>query len=228
MTCWYVRFWFKEYILKIEGFIFDLDGTLGNTLPVCYAAFRHVFAEYLGRQYSDAEVAALFGPSEEGIFQKLVPERWESCMQSYLEAYERLHEDYAGPFPGLERALALLQERGVPMAIVTGKGAGSAEISLRHLGIAPYFALVEAGSAGGAVKPQAMAKIIAQWGVPAAHVASVGDAPADVRAAKKVGAIPLGAAWAETANLARLSAEEPLTIFHHVEDFIAWIEQNVE
>jgi len=214
--------------LKIEGFIFDLDGTLGNTLPVCYAAFRHVFAEYLGRQYSDAEVAALFGPSEEGIFQKLVPERWESCMRSYLEAYERLHEDYAGPFPGLEQALALLQERGVRMAIVTGKGAGSAEISLRHLGIARYFDMIEAGSADGAVKPQAMARIIAHWGVPAQRVVSVGDAPADVRAAKKVGAIPLGAAWAETANPARLSAEEPLVIFHNVEGFVAWIERNVE
>jgi pyrophosphatase PpaX len=214
--------------LKIEAFIFDLDGTLGNTLPVCYAAFQHVFAEYLGQHYSDPEVAALFGPSEEGIFQNLVPDRWESCMQSYLEAYERVHGDYAGPFPGLEQALALLQERGVPMAIVTGKGASSAAISLKHLGIAHYFEMIEAGSAGGAVKPQAMAKVLAHWGVAAQHVACVGDAPSDVRAAKKVGAIPLGAAWAETTNLARLSAEEPLTIFQHVEDFIAWIERNVE
>ena len=213
--------------MRIEGFIFDLDGTLGNTLPVCYAAFRHVFAEYLGRQYTDAEVAALFGPSEEGIFQKLVPDRWESCMQSYLEAYERVHGDYTA-FTGIERALQFLKERGVPMAIVTGKGMQSAGISLKYLGLAQYFEMIEAGSAGGAVKPQAMQKVLTQWGVSPQHVVCVGDAPSDVRAAKKVGAIPLGAAWASTANSPRLSAEEPLMLFHHVEDFIEWIEHNVQ
>jgi pyrophosphatase PpaX len=213
--------------MRIEGFIFDLDGTLGNTLPVCYAAFRHVFAEYLGRQYTDAEVAALFGPSEEGILQKLIPDRWESGMQAYLEAYERVHGDYTA-FPGMERALQFLQERGVPMAIVTGKGMQSAIISLKYLGLARYFEMIEAGSAGGAVKPLAMEKVLAQWGVAPQHVACVGDAPSDVRAAKKVGAMPLGAAWASTASVARLSAEEPLTIFHSVDDFIAWLENNVQ
>jgi pyrophosphatase PpaX len=212
--------------LRIEGFIFDLDGTLGDTLPVCYAAFQHVFAEYLGRQYTDAEVAALFGPSEEGILQKLMPDRWESGMQSYLEAYERAHGDYTA-FPGLERALHYLKERGVPMAIVTGKGMRSAAISLKYLGLASYFEMIEAGSAGGAVKPQAMQKVLTQWGMSPEHVACVGDAPSDVRAAKQVGAIPLGAAWAATTSAARLSAEEPLFIFHNVEDFMAWIERTV-
>ena len=212
--------------MKIEGFIFDLDGTLGNTLPVCYAAFQHVFAEYLGRQYTDAEVAALFGPSEEGIFQTLIPERWESAMQSYLEAYERVHEGYTA-FPGIAQALHYLKERDIPMAIVTGKGMHSAAISLQYLGLASYFEIIEAGSAGGAVKPQAMRKVLTQWGIAPEHVASLGDAPSDVRAAKNVGAIPLGAAWAATASTARLSAEEPLLIFHHVADFMAWLERTV-
>ena len=39
--------------MQLHGFIFDLDGTLGDTLPVCFAAFRVTFRHYLKRAYSD-------------------------------------------------------------------------------------------------------------------------------------------------------------------------------
>ncbi|HET9919735.1 MAG TPA: HAD-IA family hydrolase, partial [Ktedonobacteraceae bacterium] len=144
-----------------------------------------------------------------------------------LDAYERLHGDYSA-FPGIDRALQLLQERGVSMAIVTGKGRQSAAISLKYLGLASYFEMIEAGSASGAVKPQAMQKVLAHWGVSPQHVACIGDSPSDVRSAKHVGALSLGAAWASTASAARLSAEEPSVLFHTVENFITWIERNVD
>ena len=79
--------------MHIDGMIFDLDGTLAETLPVCFGAFREVFASYLGRSYDDAEIYALFGPSEEGILQQLLAERWESGLRDYLVAYDRLHGD---------------------------------------------------------------------------------------------------------------------------------------
>ena len=74
--------------------IFDLDGTLGNTLPVCYAAFREAQLAHTAREYADAEIAALFGQSEEGIIQRLVPEpgRWQEALEDYLAAYERHHD----------------------------------------------------------------------------------------------------------------------------------------
>lgn len=50
--------------MNLRGVIFDLDGTLGDTLPVCYAAYREVFEGYLGKTYRDEEIAALFGPNE--------------------------------------------------------------------------------------------------------------------------------------------------------------------
>src|SRR6266540_1983478 len=105
--------------MKIKGVIFDLDGTLLNTLPVCYSGFRSTLLKFLGREYSDAEISTLFGPSEEGVLKRLLPDKWEESLQYYLDAYDQAHLEYAEPFPGIEAALALLTERNIRLAIVS-------------------------------------------------------------------------------------------------------------
>ena len=71
--------------MRLDGMIFDLDGTLGDTLPVCFAAFRTTFQSCLGRDYFDREIRAMFGPSEEGIFERLMPGNAEGCAEGLLE-----------------------------------------------------------------------------------------------------------------------------------------------
>src|SRR5579864_9064339 len=117
--------------MVIKGIIFDLDGTLADTLPVCFAAFRRAFHEFSGRIYTNEEITALFGPSEEGSILQIVPDRSEECLQVFLEEYERAHASCLEPFPGILDALRLLKDRGVKVAVVTGKGQHSAAISLR-------------------------------------------------------------------------------------------------
>lgn len=214
--------------MKLDGVIFDLDGTLGNTLPVCFAAFRRAMKGFSHRGYTDEEITALFGPSEEGIIRRMVPDQWQACLKAYLAAYEEESARHARLFPGIETALRLLKRRGLALAIATGKGAHSAAVSLRHLRLAGYFDVVETGSPEGGVKPQAIKKILLQWGVAPQQVAYVGDAPADIEAAREAGVIPLGAAWALTARADDLSALSALETFRSVEDFIQWIEKNVE
>lgn len=48
----------------IKAVLFDFDGTLANTLPICYYAFQNVFKKYDNRELSTNEISAMFGPSE--------------------------------------------------------------------------------------------------------------------------------------------------------------------
>jgi HAD superfamily hydrolase (TIGR01549 family) len=219
---------YTAFAMTLDGVIFDLDGTLGDTLPVCFVAFRRAMQGFSNRRYTDEEIRALFGPSEEGIIRRIVPNRWQACLQAYLTAYEEESARTARLFPGIETALRLLRGRGHRLAIVTGKGAASAAISLRDLRLAEYFDVVETGSPEGGVKPQAIKRILLRWGAPPHRVAYVGDAPADMQAAREAGVIPLGAAWAATACADELRAASPLETFRSVEHFIAWIEAHVE
>jgi HAD superfamily hydrolase (TIGR01549 family) len=212
--------------MPLHGVIFDLDGTVGDTLPICFVAFREVFRSYLNRTYNDQEIRAMFGPTEEGMIQQAVPERFEEAFAAYLTAYETAHGGCPEPFPGIRQALEALQRRGVRRAIVTGKGPRSAAISLRVMGLNGAFERVEAGSPGGNVKPKNMRRVIQAWGVDPASVACVGDAPSDIHAAREVGAIPIAAAWAATSDYEALRALGPSETFRRVEDFLAWIDRN--
>ena len=214
--------------MKLDGVIFDLDGTLGDTLPVCFAAFWRALEGFSSRHYTDGEIAALFGPSEEGMIRRMVPDRWQACLETYLAVYEEESARSAWRFPGIEAGLRLLQRRGVALAIVTGKGARSAAISLRHLGLAGFFDIVETGSPDGSVKPLAIHRVLTKWGVPPNRVAYVGDVPTDMEAAREAGVIPLAASWAASADADSLGASLPLETFRDVQSFIAWIEKNVE
>jgi pyrophosphatase PpaX len=209
--------------MHIDGAIFDLDGTLGDTLPVCYQAFRHVFHEFEGVTYSDEEIARMFGPSEKGIFQKRLPSKWESAWRAYLDRYAQLHPQYAKRFPGIEQALALFHENNIPLGIVTGKGMESAEISLDELGLASYFDVIEAGDDERGVKPEAIKRIVKRWELSAGNVIYVGDVPYDMRSARQAGVIPIAANWSNTRSREELQSENPAAIFATISEFISWL-----
>ena len=212
--------------MKLKAIIFDLDGTLGDTLPVCIAASRHAFERFLRRRFTDEEIIATFGPTEDGAIQRMIPDSWQAGLQAYLEEYERMHGQCAAPFAGIEDVLRLLKARDVRLAIVTGKGAGSATISMKYLGLTPYFDVVETGSADGPIKPRAIQKVLATWGIAPHQVAYVGDTAYDMVAAAEVGVVALGAAWARTATLGDSRTSHAHVIFNSVDDFGAWIEHN--
>ena len=213
--------------MSFRGFIFDLDGTIGDTLPVCFAAFREVFREYLGRDYADEEVRAMFGPTEEGIIRDLVPDRWQRCLSDFFRAYERAHYRCPQPFPGIDAVLSTLQRRGVRLGIVTGKGFRTATTSLKVFGLAERFDVVETGSLNEGIKPQSMSSVLEKWKLEPRQMVSIGDSPSDIRAAQQVGATALGAAWASTSDYDVLNAHNPRAVFRQMDEFLNWIDQNV-
>jgi pyrophosphatase PpaX len=212
-----------ESIIQLKGIIFDLDGTLANTLPVCFTAFRKAFHVYLSRHFTDEEISAHFGPSEEGIIQKLVQPEWQACVELYLNEYKKAHSICPQPFPGIEIALNLCKQKNIALSIVTGKGKSSATISLQYLGLENYFDIIETGSANGGIKPKAIKSVLKKWNLPPEYVAYIGDSPSDIVDAKEVGVIPLAAAWADSTNFNRLEAMAPVAMFSTVEDLISWI-----
>jgi phosphoglycolate phosphatase-like HAD superfamily hydrolase len=217
--------------LKVRGIIFDVDGTLGDTVPLCYEAFRRALLELTGKRWDDPEIDSLFGPTEEGIFQRLMPDRWEHGMDLYIDAYKDLHPRLVKPFAGLDDILTFLQGHGVHMSVVTGKGARSASVTLGQLGLKHYFEQVEPGSPKGSIKAETILKLTQGWDLEPEEVAYLGDSPGDIRDTKKAGAVALAAAWASnttTERLARIQAEGPDEIFHAIEDFRRWVERNVD
>lgn len=145
--------------MRIRGIIFDFDGTLADTLPLCIRAFRSSIEPHLGRPVSDAEIIATFGPAEEGTIKALIPHAFDEGMAAYLHHYEQYHADYPALFPGIQALLAQLQVKSVPLALVTGKGERSAALSLSFYQLTSYFSAFGYGDLGTGSKTRNINRI---------------------------------------------------------------------
>ena len=208
----------------IRGIIFDLDGTLGDTLPLCVRAFRASIEPLTSRSLGDAEIIATFGPSEEGTIRQLVPDHYEQALAAYLHHYDAMHDLCPAPFPGIPELLQFLKSNGIRIAMVTGKGPHSTVISLERFGLTSFFEFVETGSPSGPVKAAGIAAVLDRWkDLSPDDVIYVGDAPSDITASRKAGIAVIGAAWAPTAEPEQLKAMQPDELFFTVREFREWV-----
>jgi pyrophosphatase PpaX len=204
--------------------LFDLDGTLGDTILVCIRAFQRTFHHYLGRLLTAQDIIAMFGPGEEGMLQRHLPQTWPQALDLYLEEYARAHVTCREPFPGSLPLLTMLQGRGVRLGIVTGRHFQSASISAHALGLDVYFDRIEAAAADGPVKPAGIHAFLTRWAVAPEEVAYVGDESYDIDAAKYAGVMAVAAAWAASADAAAHAARQPHVLFRSVAEFATWAE----
>jgi phosphoglycolate phosphatase-like HAD superfamily hydrolase len=82
---------------------------------------------------------------------------------------------------------------------------------------------VEVGSPQGVIKATAIARVVKRWGVAAADVIYVGDAVADMEAAREAGVLPIAAAWAPSAIAHELAATKPHALFTDASHFQSWL-----
>jgi phosphoglycolate phosphatase-like HAD superfamily hydrolase len=211
-------------IKNIKAVIFDLDGTLANTLPLCIKAFRQSVEPLIKRSVSDAEIIATFGPSEEGTIMALAPDKYEKGIADYLHFYKKLHGICPAPFDGIADLLTELKRKGVYVAMVTGKGTHSTAISLKHFNLAHFFEIIETGSKEGPRKAAGIKSVLNAFSkIRKEEVIYVGDAPGDIAASRQVGVPVIAAAWAETAEPEKLIALNPDELFYTIADFTIWL-----
>ncbi len=206
----------------IKTAIFDFDGTLADTIPLCREAFRRAVRELDGSTLTNEEIERQFGPDDLGVIQRLLPgkpELHERGRQLFIRHYRELHPELApAPFPGAAELLRTLRNRGIRLAMVTGKRLESAEISLQFFGLSEFFPILETGSPEGGVKPNRIKRALDRLGSTAAEAIYIGDSPTDVDACRTVPIRILAAGWAAEADVNGLRKRKPDYLLTRFED----------
>ncbi|SET12057.1 HAD family hydrolase [Paenibacillus sp. NFR01] len=211
----------------MKAVIFDFDGTVADTLPLCIAAFRKAIEPHAGRPISDEEIIATFGPSEEGTIKALIPDFYEEGLSGYLRNYEDLHGMCAVPFEGMTDILQSLKEKGKIVALVTGKGEKSCRLSLAYYGMDDSFDWIETGSPQGQIKIEGIREVLRRFDLKPEEAVYVGDAVTDIRCAKAVGMPMWSAAWGSYVDTAELLRQEPDRLFKTVTEFRTYLEETI-
>ena len=223
---------------QYKAVLFDFDGTLGDTLPLCVEAFHRAMEPILGRTLTDGEILATFGPSEEGTTAILLEQNgiaattsagekspeYQRGLADYFRWYEELHPTLSPrPFAGIPELLRQLKAAGIVLGLVTGKGPVTCELSLKQYDMAGVFDAVETGYEQGLRKPDGIGRILDRFKIAPSETIYVGDMPSDVAAARSCGVETLAAAWASTACRDDLAAAEPLAVIDSVADLRSFL-----
>lgn len=212
---------------QTKGLIFDLDGTLADTLPLCLLSFQESVENVSGRRPSKEAVEKYWGYSETGIVKNLYPEDWETCFDEFLKVYKKNHPMCCELFNGMREMLESLKEKDIKTALVTGKGKDSCAITLKELGIESCFEIIETGSEIGSIKPECIKRVLKEWSFEPQDVYYIGDAVTDMKDSKEVNVKCIAAAWAKTAHIELLEKENPDMIFYSIQDFQMWTYKNL-
>ena len=181
---------------KYNGVIFDIDGTLTSTNELIFSTFNHITKKYLNKTMTDEEIITLFGPTEDKIIEDLFGERAEEVKKEYYSFYTNNHA-MADIYPGMKELLHFIKEKNVLLSIYTGKGREASVITLKKLKIYDYFDLIITGSDVKVHKPspEGIEIFLEKYSLDKQRVLMVGDAPADIKAARAAGVEIASVLW---------------------------------
>lgn len=161
--------------------VFDLDGTLLDSLSLVLRAFTHAVAPFGGRP-TMAMFATLGGPPDK-VFNDLVddPGQVPAALRR-LHDFNQENQHLITPFAGAVELLDQLRARSVRLGVWTGRDRASTDYLLKVHQLTERFEAVVCGDDLASHKPdsEGLINLLKRLEVTAAHTLYVGDADVDV------------------------------------------------
>ncbi|KAB2845706.1 MAG: HAD family hydrolase [Ignavibacterium sp.] len=203
--------------------IFDVDGTLTYTNQLIFDSFNHITKKYLGKTFSDEEIIALFGPTEDVILKEMCKDEYDIARKEYYQYYKENH-NIARTYAGIETLIEDLFNNKIILGVFTGKGRTSALITLDELGLTDYFGLIVSGDdvVNHKPHPEGIIQFLEQYNLSPDEVLMVGDAPSDIKAAKAAGVSIASVIW-DSYSEEEVKKLNSNNLFHSVDELRSFI-----
>ena len=182
-----------------DAVLFDLDGTLADTIELILSSYRHTMRVHLGEAPPDERWLSTIGrPLHDQIrdFSR-DGEQAQAMLETYVAFQSRIHDEMAKPYPGVVDVLDALRARGVALAVVTSKRSGIARRTMECCAIDPFFEVVVCADHvdRGKPDPEPVHLALELLNVGPEKVLFVGDSPFDIQAGSHGGVKTAAALW---------------------------------
>ena len=127
--------------MKHDLILYDLDGTIWDSVPVIMMTFKYAYEQVLGKcERTDEDLMSYIGKPLETTFSMHDEKTARALLEAYLEYNHKLLAEDAVPlFPGVYDDLKMLKETGVMQGVVTSKRKDSAMLTLELKGLESFF-----------------------------------------------------------------------------------------
>ncbi|MDH6356328.1 HAD family hydrolase [Parabacteroides sp. PF5-9] len=186
-----------------ELIIFDLDGTLLNTIADLAYSTNQALEKY-GFPTHEIELYRFFvGNGINKLFERALPEGEKTTenisriRESFLSYYIQHNTDYSAPYPGIPELLAQLQQKNILMAVASNKYQEATTKLIQH-----YFPTISFIKVLGQREnippkpdPSIVFEILQTAGIDKEKVLYVGDSGVDMQTALNSGITACGVTW---------------------------------
>lgn len=218
--------------MRVTHVLFDLDGTLVDTLEDLARAGNHVCETFGWPTFALDRYRFKVGNGIDRLIERIMPAEFAGDARAFLAArdvfrahYDAHKFDHTAPYPGVVETLDALAARGITLGVLTNKDhAAAGPIVERFFGA--RFQLVQGHLDGYPPKPDAQItrRALEGLGAPARSTLYVGDSDVDVATGHNAGLAVAGATWGfrGTAELQAAGAE---FILEHPRDLLDCIDR---
>ena len=185
----------------IKGVLFDLDGTLLDTLEDLYQSVNAALAACGFPERTRMEIRSFVGNGVRNLMVRSVPDgeenpKFEECFQKFREHYAAHLNDHTAPYAGIMELLAELKEKGIPTAVVSNKSDAAVKELCRETfrDLVP-LAIGESERVKKKPAPDTVIEAAAGIGVPLKDCVYVGDSEVDLATAENAGIPCISVSW---------------------------------
>ena len=195
------------------AYLFDLDGTLIDSIDLILRAYRHTAERHLSISPPDSVWREGLGTP---LRQQLSavsqdPGLIEAMVVTYREYHFAHHEESVKAYPEMVDVVAALAGRGARLGVVTSKLRTGAERGLVATGLMEFFHTIVSADEVTRHKPhpEPVQAALERLGVDAGDAVFIGDSPHDIAAGRDAGVATAGVLWGPFAreDLTRASAD---------------------
>ena len=210
--------------LEVSAVLFDLDGTLMDTVPLILASHQHTIQKVLGWVPDDDENLATIGEPLLTTFQRY-SEDWEVMLDEYIGWSVPKTASHSRLFPGVLSTLQALRARGIQLGVVTARRCDSLRICLEAFDLTDFFQVLICAEDTDRHKPHPAPLLLAmeRLGIPqASQLRYVGDTVYDLEAARAAG-MPVAAVDWTAMDKDAIDLLGPDFWLDHMGDLPSWL-----
>lgn len=189
--------------MKYQTYIFDLDGTLLDTLSDLAASVNYALRTYGMPEHSVDDVRRFVGNGVRLLMERAVPggtanPLFDEAFATFRQHYMLHSLDTTQPYDGIPEVLAELRQRGCRLAVVSNKFMTATQELIRHFFPDTIEVAIGEHEAEGIRKkpaPDTVIEALRQLGVGKENTVYVGDSDVDIQTAANAGLPCISVLW---------------------------------
>lgn len=187
--------------MRYDTYIFDLDGTLLNTLNDLAASCNYALRSYGFPEHSVDDVRRFVGNGVRLLMCRAIPDgdnnpKFEDCYACFREHYLHHNLDTTAPYPGIMDMIKALNANGKHIAVVSNKFYEATRALVRHFfGEEISVAIGERPDIHKKPAPDTVNEALRQLGVGREGAVYIGDSDVDIDTARNSGMPCISVLW---------------------------------